>query len=123
MVFHLGFSRVSVVEPWVTPHLAIEARFQHETDWEIFNDYSIITMIKAHPEAKQAQDILKRIETRDLYKMKVVRGSSSLSETSETLVGYHNHNSNPWFYEANAKVRIDLEKPTNFLSTRSLQFT
>lgn len=114
------------------PHLAIEACFQHDTDWEIFTDQSIVTMIKAHPEATRAQAILKRMETRDLYKMRVV---THLSPSQDgTLVGYHNHNSNPllslWFYDnSHIKVRIDVENdigpilPTNFLSTRSLQFS
>lgn len=123
------------------PFLSIESHFQHETNWEVFNDHSIVTMIKEHPDATQAQAILKRIETRDLYKMKVTTHSQEQDcEQNCVNVGYHNRNTNPllelWFYhyeegsEKGAqkliKARIDLDVdigpilPKNFHSIRSL---
>jgi poly(3-hydroxyalkanoate) synthetase len=114
------------------PFLTIESHFQHETDWEVFNDHSIITMIKEHPNTIEAKSILKRIETRDLYKLRVINNPQETS-SPKVHVGYHNQDTNPlldlWFYHPDTpllKTRIDLEQdigpisPCSFHSTRSL---
>jgi len=109
------------------PFLPIEEYFQHETKWGELNDNSIITMIKACP---KAQEIIKRIETRDLYKKEVVHNQSNDNNTNTVLVGYHNRNSNPllelWFYSKhNPNEKFQIQDfgpviPSNFLSTKSL---
>jgi HD superfamily phosphohydrolase len=128
------------------PFLPIETYFQDETKWCTLNDHSIITMIKTCPEATQAQDILKRIETRNLYnkrvsnnervsnKKKVVLKNplipNSEPNTKSVNVGYHNRNTNPlldlWFFRGDCNSQkfklVDFGPvvPSNFLSTRSL---